>query len=92
MKQYNYYKQPKNYVNFIKGKEAIPLPALKEALTDETAKRVAVECQLCEDPKCMKNCPASIDALNFIRRIEAGNYNGAARVLRDMNPLAEICG
>ncbi|MDD1779353.1 MAG: FAD-dependent oxidoreductase, partial [Candidatus Helarchaeota archaeon] len=92
MKQYTYYKQPKNYVNFVKGTEAIPLPALKEALTDQTAKRVAAECQLCEDPKCMKSCPAGIDALNFLRRIEAGNYNGAARSMRNMNPLAEICG
>jgi len=92
MKQYTYYSQKKNYVNFIKGKECIPLPDPKEALTDETAKRVSIECQLCEDPKCKKNCPAAIDALNFIRRIEAGNFTGAARAIREMNPLAEICG
>ncbi|HUU77125.1 MAG TPA: FAD-dependent oxidoreductase [candidate division Zixibacteria bacterium] len=82
----------KQYVNLVKGKPRIPLPSQEEELTEVTAKRLAIECQWCEDPVCMKKCPAEIDILNFVRRLEVGNYSGAARALREMNPLAEICG
>jgi NADH-quinone oxidoreductase subunit F len=40
----------------------------------------------------MAACPAHIDIPNFIRRVEAGNFNGAARAIRESNPMAEICG
>jgi NADPH-dependent glutamate synthase beta subunit-like oxidoreductase len=40
----------------------------------------------------MEACPAHIDIPNFIRRIEAGNFSSAARVIREKNPLAQICG
>jgi len=33
-----------------------------------------------------------MDISNFARRIEAGNVGGAARSLRAMNPLSEVCG
>jgi phytoene dehydrogenase-like protein len=83
---------PKYYVNYVKGKKREPLPSLDKPITEKEAKRLAVECQWCEDPKCMKNCPAGIDVLNFVRRIEAGNFIGAARMIREKNPLGAICG
>ncbi len=92
MKQYLPRKFSKDYVNHVKGKPNIPMPSLEEEFTEATAKRASIECQWCEDAKCMKKCPAGIDVLNFIRRIEVGNYEGAARHIREMNPLAEICG
>lgn len=92
MKPYTYYKQPKQFVHLVKGKSRIAVPEKGEPLTDETAERLAMDCQLCEDPKCMKNCPAGVDVLNFLRRTEAGNFTGAALSIREINPLAEICG
>ncbi|MFW9922509.1 MAG: FAD-dependent oxidoreductase [Candidatus Thorarchaeota archaeon] len=91
-KQFLPEKFDKEYTKLVKGKQRIPLPSKDEILTDEKAQRLAIECQWCEDPVCMKKCPASIDVLNFIRRIESGNYSGAAKAIREMNPLAEICG
>jgi len=82
----------KQYVNFVEGQPRKPLPPKDEPITEETAKILAIECQWCEDPKCMTKCPAEIDILNFVRRIEAGNYLGSAQAMREMNPLSEICG
>jgi NADPH-dependent glutamate synthase beta subunit-like oxidoreductase len=54
--------------------------------------RMARECEYCERPGCTAACPAGIDMRNVMRRLEAGNMAGAARLLRETNPLAEICG
>jgi carotene isomerase len=95
MPTYEDYKQNKLYVNLIKGKQRIPIPKPTETLTGPGAERLSMECNWCPDSKnkrCMNDCPAGVDVLNFIRRIEAGNYTGAARSIREMNPLGEICG
>lgn len=71
------------------------MPAKDAELTETLAKRVAVECQWCEKaPKerCVKNCPAEVDIPNFMRKMEVGNWKGAARLIRSMNPFGEICG
>ncbi len=83
---------PRNYIRYVKGRAWSPPPDPKAPLTEEAAARLARECQLCEEPKCTKGCPAGIDVLNFMRRIEAGNFIGAARSIREVNPLGEICG
>ena len=92
MKIYMPQKFTKEFVNLVKGKPRIPLPAKDEELTKEKAERLATECQWCEDPVCKNKCPAGIDVLNSIRRLESGNYNGAAKAMREVNPFAEICG
>jgi NADPH-dependent glutamate synthase beta subunit-like oxidoreductase len=69
-----------------------PLPGPEVPLDPAVAARLARECQLCEDAPCVTACPASIDVPGFLRRIEAGNLVGAAQVIRDTNPLSEVCG
>jgi len=83
---------PKRYINYVEGKAWTPPPGPEAPVTRESAARLAKECQLCEKPECTKICPAGIDVLNYMRRIEAGNLIGAARSIRVANPLAEICG
>ncbi len=58
---------------------------LKEA-TDE-----ATRCLLCEEPDCIKDCPAQVDVPGFVRRMRAGNMYGAVKQLRWNNPLPDIC-
>lgn len=82
----------REFVHILKGTQRPPLPRAGEPVSTANAPRLATECQLCEDPGCKKHCPAEVDVLNFVRRIEAGNYVGAARAVREMNPFAEICG
>jgi len=82
----------RQYLNYVEGKAWTPPPHPDVPITAGSAVRLARECQLCEKPGCMKTCPAGIDVLNFLRRVEAGNLDGAARSMREMNPLAEICG
>ena len=91
-KIYNRRKFSKSYINFVEGKPRPPIPKMEEALTDEKARRVAMECQWCLESNCMVGCPAGVDASNFMRRIEANNFIGAARTIRQVNPLGEICG
>jgi formate dehydrogenase major subunit len=40
----------------------------------------------------VESCPAGIDIPGFLRRMEAKNYTGAARLIREKNPFGEVCG
>jgi NADPH-dependent glutamate synthase beta subunit-like oxidoreductase len=82
----------RDHIRLVKGKPWTPAPDRSQPITPDLAARVARECQLCEDAPCVEACPTSIDVLNFARRIEAGNFGGAARSIRDVNPFSEICG
>jgi NADPH-dependent glutamate synthase beta subunit-like oxidoreductase len=79
-------------VHIVKGKPLDPLPGPDDAVDPRRAMRLARECQYCESPGCANACPAGNDMRNVMRRIEAGNATGAARALRQTNPLAEVCG
>lgn len=81
-----------NVVRIVKGSSREPLPLAGVPLDLRLAARTAVECDWCETPTCTPRCPAGIDIPGFIRRIESGNVLGAARAVREMNPLSEVCG
>jgi len=49
-------------------------------------------CLRCPDAPCVTACPASIDIPNVIRRIGSNDMIGAAKLVREMNPMGEICG
>ncbi|TFH07063.1 MAG: FAD-binding protein [Candidatus Thorarchaeota archaeon] len=79
---------------FVTYIESNPKPIIPSEIDNnpENAKLIARECQHCEDQVCRRTCPAGIDIGGFIRRIEVGNFTGAAKLVREKNPLAEICG
>ena len=52
----------------------------------------AAHCQGCQEPECVDGCPAGIDIPGFLRRMEAENFAGAARLIREKNPFGEVCG
>lgn len=48
--------------------------------------REAALCQWCERAPCRAACPSAIDVPGIMRRLEAGNYPGAARALKSAVP------
>ena len=96
MKEYILWPKGKEYVSIIENpQKRSPLPLRGLTLSEKDASRVAIECQWCEkapSERCIKNCPAHIDIPNFIRKMEVGNWKGAARLIRTMNPFGEVCG
>jgi prolycopene isomerase len=81
----------KQYVNYI-GSNPKPRRPKKIKGNPENARLIARECQHCENQPCKAECPAGIDIAGFIRRIEAGNFTSAAKLIRETNPFPETCG
>jgi len=82
----------KQYIHFVdtpyRRSEYLP----GTSVSQENAFLAAAKCQGCEEPECVKGCPAGIDIPGFLRRMEAKNYIGAARLIREKNPFGETCG
>jgi len=83
---------PRQFIRFIEGRPWTREPDPMEPITQESAMRMARGCDYCEEAGCIGACPAGIDLVGFHRRVESGNFAGAVRSMREMNPLAEICG
>jgi len=83
---------PRQYVHFVDLPHNLLPYRTGEMLSEANAPRAAAQCQWCETPACVAGCPAGIDIPGFLRRMEAQNYIGAARLLRERNPFAEVCG
>jgi NADPH-dependent glutamate synthase beta subunit-like oxidoreductase len=91
-REYDRRKFTKQYIHFVTLPYDHPRYQSGDPITDATVPMAAAQCQWCEKPDCVAACPARVDIPGFLRRMEAGNYQGAARVIRQTNPLAEICG
>jgi len=61
-------------------------------LAEEIALKEAQRCIDCPDPTCVKGCPVNIYIPKFIKKIEIGDFLGAAAVLKDTNTLPAVCG
>jgi len=90
-KEFNKKKFDHEFVKYIESNPKLVFP--QEIDNDpENARLIARECQHCEDQVCRTACPAGIDIAGYIRKIEARNFANAAILIREKNPLAEICG
>ncbi len=49
-------------------------------------------CLFCYDAPCMNACPTGIDIPLFIKQINTGNVEGAAKTIFDSNWLGNACG
>ncbi len=92
LKEYTPRSFPRQFIHFTEGKPWTPEPDRLQPITEDSAMRMARACDHCEEAGCIRACPAGMDLVGFHRRVESGNFAGAARSLREMNPLAEICG
>lgn len=92
MPEYDSRKFPKQYVHFVDQPFRRPAYSPDDTITLQNAYLAAAHCQGCQVPDCVIGCPAGIDIPGFLRRMEARNYAGAARLIREKNPFGEVCG
>lgn len=64
---------------------------LHPAYDDHEALVAADRCYFCHDAPCVTACPTDIDIPLFIRQIQAGMPEGAARTIFDQNILGGMC-
>ncbi len=58
----------------------------------QTAIEEAQRCIQCKNKPCVEGCPVRIDIPAFIKQIELGNFEGAAKILKKDNALPAVCG
>lgn len=60
-------------------------------LAQDENRALAEKCRICATPTCKDKCPAGVDIPGFISAIARGEEAEAYRILRQSNPLPEIC-
>lgn len=58
----------------------------------EEAMKEASRCLKCKNAKCIAGCPVSIDIPGFIKEVEQGNMEDAAKVIAKASALPAVCG
>ncbi len=61
-------------------------------LTAEQALTEAKRCLDCGNPGCTEGCPVGIDIPRFIKNIERGEFQEAAKTLKETSALPAVCG
>ena len=64
----------------------------KPLMNDTEAHYESSRCLFCYDAPCMDVCPTSIDIPLFIKQINTGNVEGAAKTIYDSNWFGNACG
>jgi prolycopene isomerase len=90
--EYDTRRFPRQFVVFVETPYSRPTVGTDDPITGENAAFAAGQCQGCEDPACVADCPAHIDIPGVLRRMEAGNFSGAAREVRMRSPHGGLCG
>jgi dihydropyrimidine dehydrogenase (NAD+) subunit PreT len=65
---------------------------LKPLMNATEAYYESSRCLFCYDAPCVNACPTGIDIPLFIRQINAGNLDGAAKTIYDSNYFGHACG
>lgn len=90
--EYDARKFDRQYVRIVDAPYRRPAFVEGEPITGDNAASAAALCQGCERPACVSACPAGVDIPAILRRMEAGNWLGAARELHTRTPFGSLCG
>lgn len=60
--------------------------------TTELAIEEANRCLNCKKPKCVGECPVSIDIPSFIAKVKDGDIKSAAEIIAKVSALPAVCG
>lgn len=61
-------------------------------LTQELARTEANRCLQCKNAKCIEGCPVRVDIPGFIGAVAEGDFERAAKLLKETNALPAVCG
>ena len=81
------YKKPTSEAEF-----AANFHPKKPLMSDTEAFYESSRCLYCYDAPCINACPTGIDIPNFIRQINDGNKDGAAKTIYESNWFGHACG
>ncbi|MCB9164550.1 MAG: FAD-dependent oxidoreductase [Flavobacteriales bacterium] len=81
------YKKPTNPAEF-----AANFSPKKPLMSDTEAYYESSRCLYCYDAPCINACPTGIDIPLFIRQINDGNKEGAAKTIYESNWFGHACG
>lgn len=59
---------------------------------NEEAMLEASRCLNCKKPRCVDNCPVSINIPGFIMKVAEGDFAGAASIIAEDSSLPSVCG
>ena len=59
---------------------------------EEEARLEASRCLHCKNPRCVSACPVAVKIPDFIERIVAGDFAGAAAKIAEDSSLPAVCG
>ena len=59
---------------------------------NEEAMLEASRCLSCKKPRCVDNCPVSINIPGFITKVAEGDFAGAASIIAEDSSLPSVCG
>lgn len=65
---------------------------VNQGLTYQQALTEAHRCLNCKNPTCVEGCPVNINIPGFIKRLEQGDVQGAADVIKQSSTLPAVCG
>lgn len=63
-----------------------------EGYTESQARLEAARCLNCKNRPCVAGCPVGVDIPGFVTKVAAGDFSGAAAVIKRTNLLPSICG
>lgn len=81
------YKRPESSEDFHKN-----FAQKKPLMNDTEAFYESSRCLFCYDAPCVTACPTGIDIPLFIKQIQTGNAEGAAKTIFDKNWFGNTCG
>lgn len=58
----------------------------------EEAMEEASRCLKCKKAKCVAGCPVAINIPGFIREVENGDFESAAKIIAESSALPAVCG
>ncbi|MCX5750334.1 MAG: NADPH-dependent glutamate synthase [Candidatus Saganbacteria bacterium] len=60
--------------------------------TAEQAIEEAKRCIQCKNPKCVRGCPVEVKIPQFLAEVAKGDFEAAAKKIKETNALPAICG